>query len=280
MKIYTFIIRSIAIALIIIGLGTIATITRAQSTPEFTPTLLVRGQTIIAEFTPEVNAHLYAFNGRANDLVTITMLQPERSSLDPYLIVMTGEGAVIASDDDGGPRVFSALIRDLRLPKDGTYFVLATTKEGERFDFEGIYGDARRIPNDLRYEISLSGTWVESEKLEFTATALRASSPLTIEITQSVHLGYATFTARKNDRVTLTTAKSGADMDTLLYLFDANGQRIAVNDDGDNMGYFSQIRAFTIPEDGIYFVIATSFGFQNAHEGNWDGIGKFTLTLN
>jgi len=281
MKMLTFTIRTITLALILIGLVVVVNITNAQ-TPEFTPTILVRGERITNEFTTEVNAHLYAFNGRANDLVTISMLQPENSALDPYLVLLGGDGSVVAEDDDSGPRLFSALIQNATLPADGTYFVLATTKTGERFDFEGIYESANDIPNDLTYEISLEGTWVESENLDYADSSLSNNSPLQMTVSKETPVAYASFTARSGDTITITTASTGQDMDTILYLFDAEGNRIAVNDDGDNMGYFSQINRFSLPENGFYFVIATSYGFNTAHEtrGDWDGAGTFTLTIN
>ncbi|MDX2076660.1 MAG: PPC domain-containing protein [bacterium] len=278
----TFTVRTIAIALIFIGFLVVINLTNAQQTPEFTPPMLIRGEIVTSSFEPEVNAHLYSFNGRANDFVTISMIQPDSSSLDPYLVLLGGDGAVIASDDDSGPRLFSALIQNVQLPTDGTYFVLATTKSGERFDFEGIYGSTSDIPSDLSYEISLEGTWVDSEELDYTASPLSNSSPVNATVSKEFPVVYAEFTARGGDTVTITTVNAGQDMDTILYLFDALGRRIAVNDDGDNMDYFSQINQFELPDNGYYFVIATSYGFNTLNEirGDWDGAGTFSLTIN
>ncbi|MDZ4669837.1 MAG: PPC domain-containing protein [Phototrophicales bacterium] len=282
MKMLTFTFRTLAIALVLVGLVLTVNATSAQQTPEFTPPMLTRGEIVTGTFEPEVNAHIYAFNGRANDFVTISMIQPSDSQLDPYLILLSGDGAVIMADDDSGPRLFSALIENVQLPTDGTYFVVATTKSGERFDFEGIYGSAGAIPRDLRYEISLAGTWVESEELDYTASSLSNSAPVVATVTKDVPVVYATLTGRSGDVVTITTANNGAEMDTILYLFDADGNRVAVNDDGDNMNYFSQINRFTLPENGFYFVIATSYGFNTIYEarGDWDGAGSFNLTIN
>lgn len=243
--------------------------------------MLAQGEVIYNSFSPEVNAHLYAFNGRANDYVTISMIQPDNSTLDPYLVLLGGDGAVIASDDDSGPRLFSALIQDAMLPIDGTYFVLATTKLGERFDFEGVADNSGEQTTDFDYEILLEGTWVDSKELDYTAESLGNSSPITATVTKETPVVYAQFTARGGDVVTITTENAGQDMDTFLYLFDAEGNRIAVNDDGENMGYFSQISDFTLPDNGFYFVIATSYGFNTAYEarGEWDGAGTFNLTI-
>jgi hypothetical protein len=280
MKMLTFTSRLVAIGLILIGLVVAVNVTNAQST-EFTPTMLVQGEITYNSFTDEVNAHLYAFNGRANDFVTISMIQPDNSTLDPYLVLLGGDGAVIASDDDSGPRLFSALIQDAMLPVDGTYFVLATTKLGERFSFEGVADNSGEQTTDFDYEILLEGTWVDSEELDYTAESLGNSSPVNATVSKEIPVVYAQFTAQRGNNVTITTESTGQDMDTFLYLFDATGNRIAVNDDGDNMGYFSQISNFTLPDNGFYFVIATSYGFNTAYQerGDWDGAGTFQITI-
>jgi len=212
MKMLTFTFRTLAIALVLVGLVLTVNATSAQQTPEFTPPMLTRGEIVTGTFEPEVNAHIYAFNGRANDFVTISMIQPSDSQLDPYLILLSGDGAVIMADDDSGPRLFSALIENVQLPTDGTYFVVATTKSGERFDFEGIYGSAGAIPRDLRYEISLAGTWVESEELDYTASSLSNSAPVVATVTKDVPVVYATLTGRSGDVVTITTANNICSM--------------------------------------------------------------------
>lgn len=282
MKILTFTSRIVALALIVVGLFITVHVSQAQE-PKFTPTLLVRGEIVKNSFTQDVNAHLYAFNGRANDVVTISMIQAENSTLDPYVVLLGGDGAVIASDDDSGPRLFSALIQNAQLPTDGTYFVLATTKTGERFNFEGIYGDLRSIPTDLSYEITLSGTWVADEELNYVSSPLANNRPIIATISQQTPVVYAYFTGRAGDVVTITTTRQNSDMDTILYLFDANGNRIAVNDDGENMGYFSQINRFQLPENGFYLVIATSYSFDVSYQlqsrDNWEGAGTFGLTI-
>ncbi|MCU0480014.1 MAG: PPC domain-containing protein [Anaerolineae bacterium] len=280
MKMLTFTSRIVAIGLILVGLVLVVNITNAQD-DEFTPAMLVQGEITYNSFSEEVNAHLYAFNGRANDYVTISMIQPDRSTLDPYLVLLGGDGAVIASDDDSGPRLFSALIQNVMLPTDGTYFVLATTKLGERFDFEGVADNTRETVTDFDYEILLEGTWVDSEELDYTSQSLGNSSPITATVSKEIPVVYAHFTARGGDRVTITTENAGKAMDTFLYLFDAEGNRIAVNDDGEGIGYFSQISNFTLPDNGFYVVIATSYGFNTAYQarGDWDGAGTFRLTI-
>jgi len=282
MKMITFTTRIIAIALIMLGFVIAINITNAQDRDEFAPTILKKGDIITNEFSTDVNAHLYAFSGRVNDTVNIWMIQPENSTLDPYLVLLGADGAVIASDDDSGPRLFSALIQNAPLPADGTYYNPATTKTGERFDFEGIYTNTRDIPSNLRYELRLEGASVDSDEIELDATELRIGSAIDVEVSKETPVVYATFTARRGDTVTITTANNGQEMDTILYLFDAEGNRLAVNDDGDNMGFFSQINRFSLPEDGMYLIVATSYGFDVAYQarGDWDGAGRFRLSVN
>lgn len=71
------------------------------------------------------------------------------------------------------------------------------------------------------------------------------------------------FTASEGDVVTITmyALNEGSDLDTYLGLLDAEGNRLAENDDAEDnpeLGFFdSEISSFEIPADGEYFVEAT-----------------------
>jgi hypothetical protein len=60
-------------------------------------------------------------------------------------------------------------------------------------------------------------------------------------------------------------------------VYDADGYRIAANDDADSL--FAEIDSLEIPQDGVYIVFATSFDFYRAFEDDWEGAGDFELTI-
>ncbi len=70
-------------------------------------------------------SNVYVFEGKRGQQVTIEMKSQE---FDPYLIVRDADGNQIAFNDDISPDDFNAKI-SVTLPKDGTYTVIARSKE-------------------------------------------------------------------------------------------------------------------------------------------------------
>lgn len=67
----------------------------------------------------------YRFSGKIGELVTLSMITPQGSGLDPYLILMDSDlNELTANDDAGATR--DARITQFRLPKDGDYLIVAS----------------------------------------------------------------------------------------------------------------------------------------------------------
>ncbi|NJL57857.1 hypothetical protein HC928_24045 [bacterium] len=101
---------------------------------------------------------------------------------------------------------------------------------------------------------------------------------------------FVTFMAEKGDVVTLSAAgtdgdNDGAvDLDTLLYLFDFRGNRLAVDDDTggtamDGVPLSSLIENFEIPNEGLYLVFATAYNFDEAGEEGWETEGVMDFSI-
>ncbi len=244
---------------------------------------MIDSTVITATFDDEVNAQLYAFQGSDGDWISIEMIQrPDDSALDPYLVLLGPDGAVLTSDDDSSEVLLAAHIERHQVPEDGTYMVLATSARGLRFG-----ADAEMLDDDdtLTYDIVMRGASLpltdEPLAVFFEPFAVGESSAVTIDLRQPVAL--FRFDAESGQTVTLTTSAAAGepDVDTLLYLFDAEGRRLAVNDDADfeSGNYYASIEDFEIPEDGTYLVMATSFDFDLAHLIGWDSGGSFVLSI-
>lgn len=75
------------------------------------------------EFVSGFERHVYTFDGRAGEWVTLAM-RADDPALDPMVGLYDGRGVALAADDDsGGGR--SALVRAVQLPADGVYIVQA-----------------------------------------------------------------------------------------------------------------------------------------------------------
>lgn len=98
------------------------------------------------------------------------------------------------------------------------------------------------------------------------------------EISNAEYEQFYTFDAEAGDAVTITMEASSGDLDTYLRLEDAQGNIIAQNDDDDlgelNNFYDSAIRGVTIPETGMYTIVATRFSQEVGTSE-----GSYTLVL-
>lgn len=263
---------------------TVTSVMAQDEEPILTFTILEDGQSVTNTFEGDVNAQLYVFIGSAGDVVDITMIQADDSFLDPYVVLMGPAGQVYASDDDSGPEPLSSEISGFELPEDGTYFILATTFNGLRA-LEETENNAEAEP--VTYEVSVSGINTpagvdNSERFDYFAGQLEiGADPIVLAITPEEPVFYVTFAGEQGDLVSITTAddEDGPAIDTLLYLFDTNGNRIAVNDDGEGIGLYSSIDNIELPEDGLYMVFATSWDFAESYEEEWSNAGSFSIVI-
>lgn len=268
--------RILALVLILcIGLSV-----AAQDEPQLELIRLQDGDPVRNVFEESVDAHLYAFEGNAGDVVTITMVQEANSPLDPYLALLGAAGEVYITNDDDGDIPLAALIDSFELPSDGTYFVLATDNLFIRKSrAEVTEGETE----PLVYELTLSGittTAEEDETIEVFSGSMDMGDAATIAITPDEPIFYLTFTADEGEVVTISTRddEDGESVDTLLYLFDPEGNRVAVNDD-NGVDFFSAIEEFEIPQDGLYLIFATAWDYSQAYVGDWTSFGSFIISL-
>lgn len=232
------------------------------------------------ELTAEVTAQLYGFVGSAGDIVTISMTQDPDSALDPYIVLLGPAGQVVARDDDSGEASLSALINEVELPANGSYFVLAssyntindtTLTDEEAEAFEGA-----------TYVITATGMTPppDEESLYFTSR---------LELNTEFPGGYSTpeepvyfFTYVATEGEVIDISMSSEQFDTFVMVFAPGGNRIAANDDGEGVGTNSSLTGVVLEEAAKYLVFATDVAFPNVGNDEaalvYEG-GDFTITV-
>jgi hypothetical protein len=267
--------RILVLILILLLAGTL----HAQE--DFDIPVLEDGARITNVFENGMFAHLYAFWGSEDDEVTIRMLRPDDSEIDPYLMLIGADGAVLAVDDDGGEQAFSAFIDMVRLPEDGTYLILATLPEFILMG--GSRMDAGLAELNLEYELRLEGINRPGEIEDGLALDTELSSvgeTITVDITRETPIALVTFEASGGDQISIATLPAdGDEVDTIIYLFDDDGLNISYNDDGDTVPLYSQIADFELPEDGKYLILVTAYQFYDALSEDWENTGTVSLRL-
>lgn len=249
--------------------------------------LLADGEAVETAFEGTVTAHLYLFSGTQGDVVTITMVQAETAILDPFIILFGGRGEVLAYNDDSespDDEPLSSAIVDFELPADGSYLVYATSLGEARSS--SVTEDAP-LEEPLEYELLMTGATPievpEGEDPFLLAGALYEvgdTNVLSVTVEEPVY--YVFFSAEEGQTISITTEPAGSDnelTDTLLYLFDRDGNRLAAVDDTED-GLYAAVE-FVAPYTGRYFAFATSafYPFVVDDPENFTYIGDFTLTI-
>jgi hypothetical protein len=229
--------------------------------------ILVDGETITTAFDTTAGAQLYAFNGSAGDLVSVLVEQPRDSVLDPIVVLLDEVGYVVAANDDtGNPErtPLAAEVVDVELPNDGTYFVLAMTIAGL---LSMDYGESADAPYTV--EVTASGFSLpsnrEADTLRYAGIIATYNTPLTLTLSREAPVFYVSFDGEAGDEIDLVTRLGGGEgdvIDSLLYLFAPDGQRIAANDDPEEGVYAAELRGIELPVDGRYVVFASSYLFH------------------
>lgn len=237
--------------------------------------VLESGSAISDELPVDAGGRLYMFTAAEGDSVTITMLPGAESIVDPYLVLLNIDGAVLAVDDDGAADVaaFAARIRNFAIPDDNVYFVIATDY-GLINQQPESYEDTD-IDIDLSYEISLQGA-TSLDDFELTRDfTIDLEDSAVVDITADAPVAYLSFVATEGDTFDIYTE---TEVDTLLMVFDEDGYRIALDDDsGDDFN--AVIVGFEVPADGLYLVLVTTWDYVNALESSWDETGSVLVGI-
>jgi len=228
--------------------------------------LLEDGSVLQDSFDEDVTARLYAFQGSAGDVVSVAMVQlDEEGDLDPYLMLFDSAGELLAADDDSGSTFLSALIENVELQGDGTYFVLATSL----FYLDSTEPD---VPEPQEYAVGIQGATPPNSDDFATLElfALEYGDAVRGESTSQAPGIFFGFAANAGDTVSIIMQSD--EFPTLLHLFDASGERIAVD--------ASAISDLTLEDSGVYIILATdAFFYESLDEDGFFAGGEFTLSL-
>ncbi len=201
----------------------------------------------------------YTFGAQRGDIISVTLTRTG-GNLDPYLVLLNGRREILQEDDDSGSSN-NALIQGFIIPETGTYYIYAS-----RFE-----GDAGSTAGD--FVLRLDGATGEAPVVAPGTLTILYGSTVSGQIDNDRSSATYAFLADAGDVITIIMTRTGGDLDPLLLLFSANSVQLAQDDDSGPEND-ARIAAFVIPEDGIYYIIATRYRFQ---EGSTTG--RYSLSL-
>lgn len=260
--------RIVSIGVAALLLVSAAAASAQDTTPgAFNLTILEDGASFEDVFFGLVGTKLYGFQGVEGDVVSVTMTQISED-LDPYLVVLGPNGEVIAADDDSGTEpLFAASITDVTLPATGSYFIIASTFYNIDAILEEEIRDEQRYTLTLTGNSSVSDAEVDPALLVITATEAMPGQTFNGDSTAESVVDYYLLSATEGDSLDLII--ESADFDTVIHLFDNEGNRLAVNDDDDVRAVLnSALYDFVAPYTGSYLVLVTDVFFYNALLGS------------
>jgi hypothetical protein len=204
----------------------------------------------------------YTFQGRQGDIVNIDMIRSS-GTLDPYLQVVDSNRFVVTENDDAtGGSARNARIENLVIDETGTYIVVATR-----------YGQAAG-ESVGSFVLTLSAA--ENSGLgnsSLAPVALLFDQPVEDDLDDETYEHYYTFTAERDDIVSISMEQISGRVDTYLTLTNAGSQPLIEDDDG-GVGSNARINQYRIPAAGIYYIIA---GRVDGAEGTSRGSYRLTL---
>jgi len=245
-----------------------------ETNPNYIVITLDDGVAADGLLTADVTAQLYAFDGSAGDIVTVTMTQSEDSSLDPYIVLLGPLGQLVAKDDDSGELASSAQITEVELPANGSYFIIAASFKTINAIVVPTGGTETKISDEeFAYTVSASGFTAppEEERQFFTSRLVTGVSDDGYS-TLAEPVYYFTYVSAEDGEVVDINLTS-EQFDTVVMVFGPGGDRIAANDDGEGVGTNSSLIGVVLPEQAKYLMFATDVAFPNA--GNPEATLKY-----
>lgn len=217
------------------------------------------GDELAGTVNDEHPLHYYTFGAKRGDIVTLEMTRTG-GNIDPIITLLNASGEALIEDDDSGPSN-NALIQSYIIPASGMYFLLAT-----RFDRE-----AGATAGD--YVVRLTGTTGEAPVVASGTLTILYGATVAGRISDEASSANYAFLGNAGDVVTIAMTGTTGDLDSFLLLFTADSMQL-VQDDDSGPGNDARITAFSLPADGIYYIVATRFELQNGPTS-----GDYTLSL-
>jgi hypothetical protein len=247
---------------------------------------------VSAELTPDVVAHVWEFEGEAGDEISVAM-NALSEELDPFLLLLAmGEqeleeflslsedeladlvaaaderGVLLNFNDDRDEGGLDSLIPSFVLPEDGRYFIVATScctggssgpyelildlldRSARRIEYAGAIGYQEQVSAELMPDVVAHVWEFEGEAGDEISVAMNALSEELDPFLPLLIMG--------EQELEEFLSLSEDELADLVAAADERGVLLNFNDDRDEGVPDSLIPSFVLPEDGRYFIVATS----------------------
>lgn len=212
------------------------------------------------------HVELWAMELQAGQQVTVTM---RSSAFDTMLLMMQVDNTSFNAENDDFEDGSTDSRISFRAPATGVYAFLANSYEGGargNYTIEAVIGGAPAGGQGGGMDELMGG--VSGNTLSYGQTVNGELTDSDRTLDDGSKYDEYTFQGAAGDRIVISMSSSA--FDTYLGLLNANGQRLAQNDDATDGDTNSQI-VFTLTAAGTYKILA------NSYEGG--SFGSYTLKL-
>ncbi len=212
------------------------------------------GQRALGTLTDADFQHVYAFEGKQGDAVTV-QLSADAASLDPYVVLIGPDSERLAEGGD----VSATRVAEITatLPENGTYLVVATRFLG----VEGFYG------GDYSLTVAAAGASQAASGQGFLAYGDTVQGRVSGMNPRELY----GFTGQAGDVVTLRVTHDAGDVSLQIEVLDPDKNRIA--ESAESVDGETAVEALALPADGSYRIVV-----KRPRSRDTDNL-TYTLTL-
>lgn len=210
------------------------------------------GKTLKGKINPTNDYDWYYFYATSGQSVTLQVFR-KGTSLDPQVILHAPDGSMLTSDNNSAGNL-NPIISNFPMNVSGRYGI-------------GVVSFNQLTLGNYSLRMDLAGAEKDDNRL------LTSGKDFSGKILPNSDIDGYFFEGIEGQRATLQMNKNGGTLDSYLYLYGPDGSQLAADDDSGE-GLNARIADFTLPEAGLYHVIAKSLG------GGSGGAYKLRLNLN
>ena len=226
-----------------------------------TAQVLQYNESVENEITQNRYEQFYRFRATADDIITLRMDRVS-GNLDAYVWVLDAGVFPVTLDDDSGSGK-NARIANLRILKDGEYYIRATRYDGEEGSTLG------------RYQLTLESAGNAFESIVADAQPILYGSTITGTVNDETPNNLYGFYGQPGDVITVSMNRGDGNLDPFLYLLD-DEQNVLAGDDDSGGGQNAEIDRYQLRQEGLYYINATRY---SGNDGDSSTRGSYILVL-
>lgn len=198
---------------------------------------ITNGKTLKGRINPINDYDWYYFYATSGQAVTLQVFR-KGNSLDPQLLLHAPDGSMLTSDNNSGGNL-NPLISNYPMNVSGRYGI-------------GVVSHNQQTSGNYSLRMDMAGADKDDNRL-MTSGKNYSGKILPNSDTD----GYF-FEGIEGQRASIQMNRNGGTLDSYLYLYGPDGSQLASDDDSGE-GLNALIADFTLPEAGLYHVLAMSF---------------------